>query len=116
MTAGAAYDVCQSTGWRNGLNRKFREAKRFYALIALFTTAAAGLNFIGINPMKALVLAGIVQGFSTPPLMLLIMQISGRASIMGDKTNGKLARAVGWATTVLLFAASVSLVASWMMH
>jgi Mn2+/Fe2+ NRAMP family transporter len=116
MTAGAAYDVCQSTGWRNGLNRKFREAKRFYALIALFTTAAVGLNFIGINPMKALVLAGIVQGFSTPPLMLLIMQISGRTSIMGDKANGKLARALGWATTVLLFAAAVSLVASWMMH
>ena len=66
MTIGAAYDLCQSFGWRHGLHVKPAEAKKFYVAIVVFTLLAMGLNFFGINPMKALVFAGIVQGFSTP--------------------------------------------------
>jgi Mn2+/Fe2+ NRAMP family transporter len=116
MTTGAAYDLCQSGGWRNGLSYKPKEAKIFYAAITLFTLSAMGLNFIGINPMRALVLAGIVQGFSTPPLMLLIMLITNRPSIMGDKVNGRMINLLGWGTTALIFAASIGLVFSYLHH
>ncbi len=113
MTTGAAYDLCQSTGWKNGLSNTPKQAPRFYWAIALFTVAAMALNFIGINPMKALVFAGIVQGFSTPPLMLLIMIMTNRRSIMGDKVNGRLINVLGWATTGIIFAASTCLIISW---
>ena len=83
MTTGAAYDVCQSTGWLNGLHHKPTHAPKFYGLITLFTLVAMGLNFTGINPMHALVAAGIVQGFSTPPLMLLIMVVTNNRKIHG---------------------------------
>ena len=116
MTTGAAYDLCQSLGWKNGLHYKPREAKKFYAAIALFTFMAMGLNFIGINPMHALVLAGIVQGFSTPPLMLLIMLLTNRESIMGNRTNGHAINILGWTTTTVIFSASVCLVALWVRH
>jgi Mn2+/Fe2+ NRAMP family transporter len=116
MTTGAAYDLCQSAGWRNGLSSKLGEAKLFYAAITLFTLAAMAINFIGINPMKALVFAGIVQGFSTPPLMLLIMVMTSRQSIMGDKVNGPVINVLGWLTTVLIFAASICLVMSSFHH
>jgi Mn2+/Fe2+ NRAMP family transporter len=113
---GAAYDLCQSGGWRNGLSYKPREAKIFYAAITLFTLAAMGINFIGINPMRALVFAGIVQDFSTPPLMLLIMLMTNRESIMGDKVNGRMINLLGWGTTALIFAASIGLVFSYLHH
>ncbi len=83
MTTGAAYDICQTLGWKNGLHHKPAQAKKFYAAITVSTLVAMGLNFIGINPMKALVVAGIVQGFSTPPLMLLIMIMTNNRAIMG---------------------------------
>src|SRR3954454_17420488 len=67
MPAGAAYDLVQSLGWRHSLHAKFHEARGFYLTIVGVTAAAAALNFIGVNPMKALVWSGIVQGFSTPP-------------------------------------------------
>ncbi|WP_311968062.1 Nramp family divalent metal transporter [Bradyrhizobium archetypum] len=70
MTAGAAYDACQVLGWRASLHARPAKAKKFYALIAIFTAIAVALNFLGFNPMKALVYSGIVQGFSTPPLLL----------------------------------------------
>src|SRR5581483_5602929 len=113
MTTGAAYDLCQSAGWKHGLYRKPAEAKRFYAAIAIFTLIAIGLNFFGINPMKALVLAGIVQGFSTPPLMLLILRMTNNQELMGKRVNGRAINILGWITTVVIFAASAGLVISW---
>jgi Mn2+/Fe2+ NRAMP family transporter len=97
MTIGAAYDVAQTLGWRNGLHCKPSEAKKFYAAIVVFNVIAVSLNFLGINPMRALVIAGIVQGFSTPPLLLL-MKITDNRSIMGDKVNGRAINVLGWAS------------------
>lgn len=113
MTTGAAYDLCQSVGWENGLHKKPSQARRFYLLIVLFTIASVILNFAGINPMHALVLAGMVQGFSTPILMLLIMLITSSHCIMGNKKNSKVALLLGWTTTAALFGASIALIISW---
>lgn len=114
MTTGAAYDLCQSVGWKHGLYRKPADAKKFYIAIVIFTLIAIGLNFFGINPMKALVLAGIVQGFSTPPLMLLIMRMTNNPVIMGNnRVNGRALNILGWITTIAIFAASAGLLISW---
>jgi Mn2+/Fe2+ NRAMP family transporter len=113
MTTGAAYDVCQSFGIKNGLDLKLREGKVFYGSIVAVMLAAAGMNLIGLNPMKALVFAGIVQGFSTPPLMLLIMIMMNRRKVMGDKTNTVLVNVFGWMTTAVMFAATGALIYTW---
>jgi len=110
MTIGAAYDLCQTFGWKHGLHVKTREAKKFYIAITIFTFLAMGLNFFGINPMKALVWAGIVQGFSTPFLMLLVMLITNNRAIMGKWTNTRAMNILGWVTTVAIFAAMIGLV------
>jgi Mn2+/Fe2+ NRAMP family transporter len=109
MTTGAAYDVCQSFDSANGLHLRLRDGKIFYGTIAGVMLAAAAMNFLGVNPMKALVFAGIVQGFSTPPLMLLIVLMTNRRRIMGGKTNSLLANVFGWGTTVIISAASLAL-------
>ena len=116
MTTGAAYDVSQTLGWRNGLHHKPGQAKKFYLAITAFTLVGMGLNFIGINPMRALVVAGIVQGFSTPPLMMLIMIMTNKRSIMGDRVNGRAVNIVGWTSTAAIFSASAGLVVSWFVH
>jgi Mn2+/Fe2+ NRAMP family transporter len=113
MTAGAAYDLVQSLGWRHSLHAKFHEARGFYLTIAGVTAAAAGLNFIGLNPMKALVWSGIVQGFSTPPLLLLIMLMTNNPAIMGNRVNSRPMNLLGWITTAMIFLASIGLVATW---
>lgn len=113
MTGGAAYDLCQTVGWKYGLGKRLGQAKRFYGAIAFFTVVGISINFLGINPMKALVVAGIVQGFSTPPLMFLIMLMTNNRSIMGDKTNGLAMNVLGWITTATIFAATMGLVVTW---
>jgi NRAMP (natural resistance-associated macrophage protein)-like metal ion transporter len=115
MTTGAAYDLCQVVGWKHSLHAKPSEAKKFYAVIAGFTVLAMGMNFLGFNPMKALVFSGIVQGFSTPPLLLLIMLMTNNRKIMGERVNTLWLNVLGWITTVAIFAASVGLMVTWFM-
>jgi Mn2+/Fe2+ NRAMP family transporter len=115
MTTGAAYDLAQVCGWKHSLHAKAREAKLFYAAIGGFTLVGAGLNFLGLNPMRALVWAGVVQGFSTPPLLLMIMLMTNSRKIMGERVNGLGTNLLGWTTTAAIFLASAGLVATWVM-
>ena len=57
--------------------------------------------------MKALVWSGVVQGFSTPPLLLLIMLMTNNRKIMGDRVNSLSTNLLGWATTGVIFLASL---------
>jgi NRAMP (natural resistance-associated macrophage protein)-like metal ion transporter len=113
MTAGAAYDLAQSLGQPSSLNAKPREAPLFYLTIALVTVLAVLLNFIGLNPMKALVWSGVVQGFSVPPLLLLMMLMTNDRQLMGDSVNSRLTNTLGWITTAATFAAAAALVWTW---
>jgi NRAMP (natural resistance-associated macrophage protein)-like metal ion transporter len=115
MTTGAAYDLSQALGWKQGLHKRPREARRFYAAITFFMLIAMAMNFFGINPMKALVWAGIVQGFSTPPLLLLILRMTNNRAIMGEQVNNKPLNVLAYITTGAIFAASLGLVVSWIL-
>jgi Mn2+/Fe2+ NRAMP family transporter len=66
-----------------------------------------------VNPIKALVWAGIVQGLSTPFLMLIMMRMTNNRRIMGQWVNTRLLNVLGWTTTVAIFAAAAGLVYFW---
>jgi NRAMP (natural resistance-associated macrophage protein)-like metal ion transporter len=113
MTTGAAYDLAQALGWKSGLGAMPMEAKKFYIAVVVFTVAAIAINFVGFNPMKMLVWSGIVQGFSTPPLMLLIMFMTNNRALMGKRVNSRSINVLGWITTVSIFLATIGLVMTW---
>src|SRR4051812_35360859 len=109
MTTGAAYDLSQSLGWHNTLGAKPSEAGKFYGSIVGMTVIAVAINFLGFNPMKLLVWSGIVQGFSTPPLMLLIVLMTNNRRIMGDRVNTRAMNILAGLTTAAIFLASAGL-------
>ncbi|PBC02755.1 Nramp family divalent metal transporter [Mesorhizobium sp. WSM3860] len=113
MTTGAAFDLAQAMGWKHGMDAKPRDAPGFYLATGAFTLIGVALNFLGFNPMQALVWAGIVQGFSTPPLLLLILLMTNDRRIMGDRVNSRSTNILGGITTLVIFAAAGGLVASW---
>jgi Mn2+/Fe2+ NRAMP family transporter len=113
MTTGAAYDLAQARGWKHGLHQKPGGARKFYGAIAVFTIAGVLMNFLGLNPIRALVWSGVVQGFSTPPLLLLVLLITSNRKIMGDKTNSAGLNILGGLTCLATFGASMGLMVSW---
>lgn len=113
MTTGAAYDLVQGLGEDGTLHHRVGEAKLFYGVILVVTIVSVGLNFLGFNPMRALVISGIVQGFSVPPLLLIMMLMTNDPRMMGERRNSTLLNTLGWVTTATTFAATGCLVVSW---
>ena len=115
MTTGAAYDVVQGLGREGSLHDAPHENRLFYVIIAAVTLLAVGLNFLGFNPMKALIWSGIVQGFSVPPLLLLMMMLTNSRSVVGARTNSRWTNLLGWLTTGVTFLCAAALVATWIL-
>lgn len=116
MTTGAAYDLVQSFGKRGSLHDKPRDARLFYGAIAVVTVVAVAINCLGLNPMKMLVWSGIVQGFSVPPLLVLMLIMTNDRKMMGDKSNGLGTNILGSATAAATFLAAMFLAATWVLH
>jgi Mn2+/Fe2+ NRAMP family transporter len=112
LAGSAAYAVSETFGWTEGLNRKPKEAKAFYGVIVLATAGGIALNFIGIDPMKALYWAAVVNGLLAPPLMVVTMLIASNPKVMGNLVLSPHLKAIGWlATTVMWVIAGVFLLA-----
>jgi NRAMP (natural resistance-associated macrophage protein)-like metal ion transporter len=110
LTGSAAYAASESFGWRHGLDRPLLSARPFYAVMAGSTVVALLLNFVGIDPVQALFWTAVINGFLSPPLLVLVMLIANNRTIMGDRVNGPLLNILGWTTTLLMFAAALGLV------
>src|SRR5437588_8192501 len=113
LTGSAAYAVAETLGWKYGLDTKPWEAKQFYAIIAASTLVGMLINFIGINPITALFWTAVINGLLSPPLLILIMLVSNNRKVMGERTNGKLVNALGWAAAAVMIAAAVGMFATW---
>ena len=110
LTGSAAYGVAEAFGWRSGLDRQFKGAPQFYLVIVAATLVGMAINFLGINPITALVLSAVLNGLVAAPLIILIMLVSNDRAVMGQRTNGRLLNVVGWATAIVMGIAAVGLV------
>ncbi len=107
LAGSAAYAVSELFNWPEGLNRRPREAKAFYATIGAATLAGAAITFVGIDPMKALYWSAVVNGVLAAPLMAVMMLIARNPRVMGKLTLSRTMTWGGWAAAALMTGASV---------
>jgi len=100
LSSSAAYALAETFNWQEGLYKKFRQAHGFYGVISIATLVGLMINFIGINPIRALVLAAILNGLVTPPLIAIILTVGNNKKIMGNNINGSLSNILGYLTLV----------------
>ena len=109
LAGSAAYAFAETLGWRQGLNKKLRQARWFYGLILVSTGVGVGLNFIGINPVKALYWAAIINGVLAPFLLVAILMVAADKKLMQGQPSSRLGWIVVAITTVAMFVASVAM-------
>jgi NRAMP (natural resistance-associated macrophage protein)-like metal ion transporter len=110
LAGSVSYMVSEALNWQEGLNKKFHEAKGFYFIMILSIVIAMGINFIGISPVKALVLTAVIYGLTAPLIIFVILLVSNNKKIMGDYTNKKWSNFFGITALLLMLTAIVVLV------
>jgi NRAMP (natural resistance-associated macrophage protein)-like metal ion transporter len=113
LTTGAAYALAEAAGWRYGLNEEPKDAKQFYATIAALTLVGMALNYVGVNPITALVWAATINGLLAPVLLVVLLVVSNDRRVMGSRANGKRTNTLGALTALAAMAAAAGLVVTW---
>jgi NRAMP (natural resistance-associated macrophage protein)-like metal ion transporter len=109
LAGSASYAVSELFNWREGLHRKFKRATGFYVVMIVATLAGLGLNFIGVDPIKALVFAAVFNGVSAIPLLYMIIRIGNNKNIMGEYKNKVLSNIFVTLAFLLILVASIVL-------
>ena len=107
LAGSTAYAISESFGWREGLYRKYKTAHAFYGVIILSIIVGILINFIGINPIKALIYSAVLNGIVAPIILIFIVKISSSKKIMGEHKNGLITKSIGWIITAFMGIAAI---------
>jgi Mn2+/Fe2+ NRAMP family transporter len=102
LASSAAYAVAEAFGWPEGLERHWREAKGFYAIIGIATIVGTGLDFTPIDPMQALYWSAVINGVVAVPIMVAMMILAGNPTVMGVLPVKRKTRFFGWGAVAVM--------------
>jgi NRAMP (natural resistance-associated macrophage protein)-like metal ion transporter len=116
LAGASSYAVSESFKWREGLYRKFGQAHAFYGVLIVSMLVGLGINFLGIDPIKALIYSAVANGLVAPIVLALIVLISSNRRIMGDWTNKRSTTWLGWTVTGMMSVAGAAAIVSIFWH
>jgi NRAMP (natural resistance-associated macrophage protein)-like metal ion transporter len=109
LSASASYAVAETLNWKDSLNLKLKNAHGFYGVITVATIVGLTINFIGIDPIKALVYTAVFNGVAAVPLIFIIGKIARSEKIMGEHKSGNISNIFVWGTFVIMGAAALAM-------
>jgi NRAMP (natural resistance-associated macrophage protein)-like metal ion transporter len=113
LAGSAAYAVAEAEAWQRGsFEDRPRLAPRFYAVVAVSTMIGLALAFVGFNAVKMLFYSAVLNGVLAPPLIVLVVLLTCKPEIMGTRVNSRPMRYLGWATAIIMAAASIGMFAT----
>jgi NRAMP (natural resistance-associated macrophage protein)-like metal ion transporter len=113
LAGSSGYALADTFGWKQGLNKSFKQAKVFYLVIAASTSIGLGMNFVNIDPIKALIYTAVVNGITAVPILFAVMKISNDKNILNEYINPKISNIVGWLTFFIMGISVVIMFFTW---
>jgi len=110
LAGSVSYMLAETMQFSMGLDKKFNEARRFYAVIIVSLIAGLCMQLFGLSAVKALIYTAILYGLTSPVLIAMILHIGNNKKIMGKHTNSPLSNILGFLTLILMTAAAVALI------
>ncbi len=108
LAGASSYTLSESFRWREGLYRPLKQAHAFYGVIIISMLVGLAMNFLGIDPIKALIYSAFLNGLIAPIILTLIVIISSNKNVMGRWTNKRSTTWFGWAITAVMAIAGIA--------
>jgi len=109
LSGSLSYILSDTFKWNGSLDKKYYEAKPFYLVIIVSLLVGLCINYMGINPIQALIYTAILYGVTSPVMIAIILHISNNKKVMGEFTNGKWSNIFGFITLLLMSVAACTL-------
>ncbi len=108
LAGSSSYAISESLHWKSGLHRRLRQAYSFYGVIIVSMLIGLGLNFIHLDPIKALIYSAVGNGIVAPFVLFFIVKLASDKKVMGQWVNKKWVTMIGWFTTILMAVAGAA--------
>lgn len=108
LAGASSYATSESLRWKEGLYRPLNQAHAFYGVIIISMLVGLAMNFLSIDPIKALIYSAFLNGVTAPIILALIVLISSNKKIMGRWVNKRLTTTIGWVTTIMMTVVGVA--------
>jgi Mn2+/Fe2+ NRAMP family transporter len=110
LAGSCAYAIAEGAKWKHAsLNIKPRLAAKFYAVIAVSIVVGLAFDFAGFNAVKMLFWSAVLNGLLAPPLVIMVVLLTGDRKVMGKRVNSPGLKVLGWACAAVMCAAAVAL-------
>jgi NRAMP (natural resistance-associated macrophage protein)-like metal ion transporter len=110
LAGSAAYAVGESRGWKIGLDNMPWNAKGFYTVIGAAIFLGLGIDYSGVDPIKALYWSAVLNGVIAVPMMAAMMYVAGHREKMGAFRVGPVLGGLGWLSTAVMAAATITMI------
>lgn len=108
LAGSSSYALTESMKWRGSLHSRLKQAYAFYGVIILSMLVGLTLNFVGLDPIKALIYSAVANGIVAPFILYFIVRLSSNRRVMGHWVNRPGITLIGWVTTVLMAASGAA--------
>jgi Mn2+/Fe2+ NRAMP family transporter len=112
LAGSAGYALAEAMGWEWGLERKAKDARGFYGVIAFSVLAAFAIQYSPVSPMRALFWSAVINGVVAVPLLVVLILLTTDRKVMGDFTASRFSTVLAWATVAIMSAAAVAMCVS----
>jgi Mn2+/Fe2+ NRAMP family transporter len=102
LSASSAFALSDTFGWKEGLEKKFSQAKSFYSVIIASTLIGVWITVSHVNPIQALILAAVINAVVTVPILFIVMRLANDRKILEDKINSRISNIIGWLTFAIM--------------
>jgi NRAMP (natural resistance-associated macrophage protein)-like metal ion transporter len=109
LTGSAAYAFAETFKWRQGLDERFKGARYFYGVIILSTVVGIAMDFLGINPVKALFWTAVINGVLAPFLLIGILFVACDRKLMNGQPSSWVSRVAVAITMLAMFVAAIAM-------
>ncbi len=112
LAGSASYALSEAFKWRSGLYLNLKQAPSFYGIIIISMFIGLLINFIGVDPIKALIYTAVLNGLIAPIILVCIVLLGSSKKIMGQWVNHPFITLIGWLTISIMTLAGVATIVS----
>jgi len=109
LTGSAAYAFAEFLGWKQGLDRRLKQARSFYIMILSSAVAAVIMDFADISPIKALYWTAVINGVLAPFLLLAILIVASDGKLMNGQPSSRIGKITVALAATAMFAAAFAM-------
>lgn len=113
LAGSSAYAIAEAAAWRGSLSDRPSMGREFYGVITIGLLLGMALDYAGFNAVSMLFWSAVLNGVLAPPLIVIVLLLTGSRAIMGARVNPLWLSVLGWITVAVMTGASIAMFATW---